>query len=192
MKPLTNYRHKAMIPFSGMPFLAYALCSLPEDSEVVMVVNHLREQFSGYFGDCFRGRKIKYLVQTNPAGTGDALVQFFEAYRPRQPVIVWQADQMIFPDEVKNLAGSEPNAAIYSDTPAGLKDLGFWKIKPETLPKLKSHFERGEYRALPALQSEGLKPIRMPREKLEISFDALDQIDRTCRLYRQKFHIASR
>jgi NDP-sugar pyrophosphorylase family protein len=192
MKPLTNYLHKAMIPFSGLPFLAYSLCSIPEGSEVIIIVNYLWEQMANYFGQSYKGRKIKYLKQSDPKGTGDALFQFSKIHHPKQPVIVWQADQMIFPDEVKILSRSEPNAAIYSDTHEGLYDLGFWKIRPDTLSKLKGHFERGEYRALPVLKTEGLNSISVQREKLEISFNTWKQIELQCKLFKQKFLTESR
>jgi choline kinase len=187
MKPLTNYLHKAMIPFSGIPFLAYSLLCIPQNSEVIIMVNYLSKQITDFFGDSYKGRKISYLKQNDPKGTGDALFQFSEAYHPKHPVIVWQADQMIFPDEIKALSQGEPNAAICSDTDRGLFDLGFWKIKPDTLARLKGSFDGIEYRALPVLKTEGLNQIKTRREKLEISFEGWEQIELQCKLFKQKF-----
>ena len=95
---------------------------------------------------------------------------------------------MIFPDEVRLLCGTEPDAGVYSDTPQGLHDLGFWKLKPETLAHLKEHFDGTEYRALPVLERQGLRSLRVPREKLEISMDSWERLERQCNLLRQKFH----
>ena len=188
MEPLSNYLHKAMIPFFGVPLLAYSILAVPEGSEIVIVVNYLKEQITSYFGDSYKGRKITYFTQADPKGTGDALFQFSEALKPKQPIIVWQADQMIFPDEIQILSQAEPNAGIFSDTSRGLLDLGFWHIKPGTLPMLKGIFDGAEYRALPVLEREGLKRIHVQREKLEISFESWEQIELQCKLFRQKFH----
>jgi len=191
MQPLTNYLHKSMIPFYGLPLLAYGILAVPEGSEIVIIVNYLKEQIEGFFGDTFRGRKIKYFVQSDPKGTGDALFQFGAAYRPAQPVIVWQADQMIFAEEVEILSHTQPNAGIFSDTSRGLLDLGFWRIEPGTLARLKDSFDGSEHRALPVLERVGLKRIKIQREKLEISFDTWEQIELHCKRLRQAFHTAS-
>ncbi len=188
MEPLSAYLHKAMIPFGGFPLLAYSILSVPKGSEIIMVVHHLQDQIAAYFGGSFRGRKIRYFTQHNPQGTGDALFQFAEAFHPAQPVITWQADQMIFPEEIEILSRTEPNAGIFSDTPRGVRDLGFWIIEPGILAKLKGGFDGAEYRALPVLEREGLKQIKVQREKLEISFETWEQIESECKLFRQKFH----
>jgi hypothetical protein len=190
MQPLTNYVHKAMIPFFGVPLLAYGILAVPVGAEIVIVVNYLKEQIAGYFGDTYRGRKIRYFTQTDPKGTGDALFQFGAAFRPAHPIIVWQADQMIFPEEIEILSRTEPNAGIFSDTPRGLLDLGFWKLEPATLARLKDSFDGSEHRALPVLERDGLKQIKMPREKLELSFDTWEQIEQQCKQFRHAFPTA--
>jgi choline kinase len=188
MQPLSNYLHKAMIPFFGVPLLGYSILATPEGSEIVVVVNYLKEQIVDYFGDSYRGRKIRYFTQVNPRGTGDALFQFGAAFRPAEPIIVWQADQMIFPEEIEILSRTEPNAGIFADTPRGLFDLGFWRIEPGTLARLKGSFDGSEHRALPVLEREGLRQVKIQREKLEISFDTWEQIQEQCKLFRQRFH----
>ena len=188
MEPLSAFLHKAMIPFGGFPLLAYSILALPQASDVVIVVNHLKDQIAAYFGGSFQGRKIRCFTQRHPRGTGDALFQFAEAFHPAQPVIVWQADQMIFPEEIQILSRAEPNAGIFSDTPRGLFDLGFWKIAPGALAKMNDGFDGAEYRALPVLEREGLSRIKVPREKLEISFETWEQIESECKQFRQKFH----
>lgn len=188
MQPLSNYLHKAMIPFFGVPLLGYSILAVPEGSEIVVVVNYLKEQIAEYFGDSYRGRKVRYFTQVNPKGTGDALFQFGAAFRPADPIIVWQADQMIFPEEIEILSRTEPNAGIFADTPRGVFDLGFWRIEPGTLARLKDSFDGSEHRALPVLEREGLKQIRIQREKLEISFDTWEQIEKQCKQFRQRYH----
>jgi NDP-sugar pyrophosphorylase family protein len=187
MKPLTRYLHKAMIPFHGLPLLAYSLLSIPSESVITLIVNHLAEQFIEYFGDHYRGRKIEYFKQTDLKGTGDALFQYSEAYQPERPVIVWHADQLMFPEEVNALAQHEANAAICCETKDGLKDVGLWKIKPSTLRLMRGLPQVGEQRALPVLERESLRKIIVQREKLEISFKSWDQIQESCELFKQKY-----
>lgn len=192
MRPLTDYIHKSMIPFSGIPLLAYSMATIPQRSKVVIIVNHLADQIAQYFGNSHAGLDITYLKQSDPQGTGDALYQFFEAYRPAESVIVWQADQLMFPEEIDLLAASDANAAIYAQTEAGPRDVGLWKIQPATLQRLRGRFERGEYRALPVLEQEGLQRIPVQRTKLEISFDSWEQIHRVCMTLKQKYLFESR
>lgn len=127
MEPLTTYLHKAMIPFSGIPLLAYSLLSIPRQAEVVMVVNYLSDQITGYFGRCYMGRNITYFEQVDPKGTGDALFQVFQCLRPKLPTVVWQADQLMFPWEIDMLCDSEPNVAICSRTTHGIRDV--WAVE---------------------------------------------------------------
>lgn len=187
MFPLSTYLHKAMIPFSGVPFLAYSIAAIPKGSEIVIIVSHFREQIANYFRNSFQDRKIMYFAQDTPRGTGDALFQFGAAYRPKEPIIVWQADQLIFREEFEMLSGSGTNAGIYADAAQGLMDLGFWKLEPNVLPKLKDSFDGIEYRALPVLERQGLKKIKTKRQKLEISFESWKQIEVQCKKLKQEF-----
>jgi hypothetical protein len=102
-------------------------------------------------------------------------------------VIVWQADQMIFPNEVTILSQSEPNAAVCSRSRKGFQDLGFWKIKPSTLGRLNGYFDGTEYRALPVLEKENLKQIAVQRDKLEISLNTWEDIELQCKHLKQRF-----
>ncbi len=74
MQPLTYDIPKAMLVVKGKPILEYTIDFLPKEiDEVIIVVNHLGEQIREYFGECFNGRKIKYIMQEKLNGTGGAL-----------------------------------------------------------------------------------------------------------------------
>lgn len=74
MQPLTYDMPKAMLPVKGKPVLEYVLDFLPEEiDEVIIVINHLGDQIKSYFGDEWKGRKIKYVVQEKLNGTGGAV-----------------------------------------------------------------------------------------------------------------------
>ncbi|NTV41506.1 MAG: nucleotidyltransferase family protein, partial [Candidatus Moranbacteria bacterium] len=63
-----------MLLVDGKPILEYTIDFLPEEiNEFIIVVNHLGAQIREYFGEYFKGRKIKYVVQEKLNGTGGAL-----------------------------------------------------------------------------------------------------------------------
>jgi NDP-sugar pyrophosphorylase family protein len=74
MRPLTYDIPKAMLPVKGKPVLEYTINFLPEEiDEVIIVINHLGDQIKNYFGNEWKGRKIKYVVQEKLNGTGGAV-----------------------------------------------------------------------------------------------------------------------
>jgi len=74
MRPLTYDIPKAMLLVKGKPVLEYTIDFLPEEiNEVIIVINHLGDQIKNYFGNEWRGRKIKYVVQKELNGTGGAV-----------------------------------------------------------------------------------------------------------------------
>ena len=74
MQPLTYDMPKAMLPLKGKPVLEYTIDFLPEEiDEVIIVINHLGEQIKNYFGNEWKGRKIKYITQEKLNGTCGAV-----------------------------------------------------------------------------------------------------------------------
>lgn len=74
MRPLTYDIPKAMLLVKGKPILEYTIDFLPEEiNEIIIVINHLGDQIKNYFGNEWKGRKIKYVVQKELNGTGGAL-----------------------------------------------------------------------------------------------------------------------
>ena len=75
MLPLTNDTPKPLIKVCGKPILEHIVKALPKEiDEIILVVSYLKEQIQAYCGEEFLGRKVKYVVQDNPAGgTGNAL-----------------------------------------------------------------------------------------------------------------------
>ncbi|KXK00107.1 MAG: Glucose-1-phosphate thymidylyltransferase [Parcubacteria bacterium OLB19] len=75
MQPLTNDTPKPLIKVCGKPILEHIVKALPKEiDEIILVVSYLKEQIQAFCGEEFLDRKVKYVVQDNPAGgTGDAL-----------------------------------------------------------------------------------------------------------------------
>lgn len=76
LRPFTENHPKPLIEIDGKPLLEYTLESLPDNiSEIIIVIGYLGEQIRDHFGDVWNGKPIKYVVQEQLIGTGDAVQQ---------------------------------------------------------------------------------------------------------------------
>lgn len=65
---------KVMMPYHGKPILQYALESLNGlVDEAIIIIGYKKEKITEFFGECFCGIKIKYVVQEEQLGTGHAI-----------------------------------------------------------------------------------------------------------------------
>lgn len=75
MAPLTETVPKPMVPILGKPKLQHTLDNLPKIiTEIVIVIGYLGEKISGFFGNEYGGKKIKYVVQKELNGTAGAIL----------------------------------------------------------------------------------------------------------------------
>jgi UDP-N-acetylglucosamine diphosphorylase / glucose-1-phosphate thymidylyltransferase / UDP-N-acetylgalactosamine diphosphorylase / glucosamine-1-phosphate N-acetyltransferase / galactosamine-1-phosphate N-acetyltransferase len=79
MLPLTANTHKILLKVGDRPLIEHAIESLKANGivDVILVVNHLKEQIKERLGDGSRlGVNISYVFQENPkGGTGNAVLQ---------------------------------------------------------------------------------------------------------------------
>ncbi len=74
MGSLCDHTPKPMLPILGKPKLAYSVENLPDEiSEVILIVGYLKEKIMEYFGEEYKGKKIRYIVHTAIEGTGKVL-----------------------------------------------------------------------------------------------------------------------
>lgn len=74
MRPLTLERPKPLVLVAGRPILEYIIDALPSEvDEIILVVGYKAEMIRAHFGDSYNGRRITYVHQGIPAGTGQAL-----------------------------------------------------------------------------------------------------------------------
>ncbi|MDO8520807.1 MAG: sugar phosphate nucleotidyltransferase [bacterium] len=74
MLPLTETRPKPLQVVRGKNLIEWKLEALPDEiSEVIIVIGHQGEQIQKYFGDNWKGRVIRYVVQKEINGTASAL-----------------------------------------------------------------------------------------------------------------------
>ena len=102
MQPLTYDIPKAMLPIKGRPVLEYTIDFLPEEiDEIIIVINHLGDQIKSYFGDEWKGRKIKYVVQEKLNGTGGAVYICKDLVKGKFMVVM--GDDIYYKKDLKEL-----------------------------------------------------------------------------------------
>lgn len=91
---------KPMAPISGKPFLAYQIDYLMSFGldELVLSICYLPEKVKEYFGDNYRGVKIKYALEDRPLGTGGAIVNSLNTLQSDEPVLVMNGDSLVMFD----------------------------------------------------------------------------------------------
>ncbi len=73
--PLTEHTPKPLIKIAGAPIIDRIFKSLPDEiTEVIIVVEHLKEQIISHVGENFYGRKVLYANQIPMRGTFAALL----------------------------------------------------------------------------------------------------------------------
>jgi len=106
MRPLTYDIPKAMLPVKGKPVLEYTIDFLPEEiNEIIIVINHLGDQIKNYFGDEWKGRKIKYVMQEKLNGTGGAVKICQDLVKGKFMVVM--GDDLYHKDDLAKLAKEE-------------------------------------------------------------------------------------
>lgn len=74
LRPITFTTPKPLIDIAGKSLIEHALESLPDGiDEVLIVVNHLRDQIIDAIGTSWNGRNIRYMVQEPLSGTAGAV-----------------------------------------------------------------------------------------------------------------------
>ncbi len=81
---------KPMADISGKPFLEYLLSYLQEQGieKSILSVGYKWEMISSYFGNYFRRMKLEYSVETEPLGTGGAILKAVNTSGEKEFLIV--------------------------------------------------------------------------------------------------------
>lgn len=102
MRPLTYDIPKPMLLIRGKPVLEYTLSFLPDEiDEVIIVVNYLGEHIKKYFGEKWKGRRIKYVFQSELNGTGGALHTC--KYLVNEKFLVVMGDDLYYKKDLENM-----------------------------------------------------------------------------------------
>lgn len=101
LRPLTEDRPKPMVPIGDMPILEYTISILPKViDEVILVIGYKGEKIREHFGDTWKGRKIIYVEQPEPKGTGEALERIRHLLRGEHFMLMF-ADDLYHPKDLE-------------------------------------------------------------------------------------------
>lgn len=74
LRPLTENTPKPLIKVHGKSLLDHIVEALPSSiDELIIVTGYLEEQIHAHCGEVFHGKKVTYVHQAEPKGTGHAL-----------------------------------------------------------------------------------------------------------------------
>ncbi|NCO15304.1 hypothetical protein AUJ30_00355 [Candidatus Wolfebacteria bacterium CG1_02_39_135] len=114
MGDLTNDSAKPMLKVNGKPILEYTLFNLPEEiSEVIFVIGYKGDLIKSYFGDEWKGRKIKYVVQENLNGSAGALHQAKDFLEDK--FLVLNGNDLYQRSDLEKFVNNEPSALLVKE-----------------------------------------------------------------------------
>jgi NDP-sugar pyrophosphorylase family protein len=109
LRPYTNEIPKPLLPVQGRPILDWIIGSLPPVDRLIVVVNYLAEQIEGYLAAQKHVSNWTTVRQTEPRGTGDALMAC-RGKTTSDRIMVLNGDDLIGRADLKRL----------SEVPAGI------------------------------------------------------------------------
>jgi D-glycero-alpha-D-manno-heptose 1-phosphate guanylyltransferase len=85
---------KPMAPVTGRPFLAHQMDHWIHQgvSRFILAVGYRHEVIEQHFGTCYRGATLQYSVESEPLGTGGALLRAVAQLPAEQPVLLLNGD----------------------------------------------------------------------------------------------------
>jgi NDP-sugar pyrophosphorylase family protein len=115
MRPLTLETVKPMIEILGKPILHHLIDSLPKEiTELIIVIGYKGEQIRAYFGDSFEGRKINYVSQEKPLGTGHALMLCKDFILPGEKFLFMLGDDLHSSAALKKILNHEHAVLVHT------------------------------------------------------------------------------
>ena len=87
---------KPMAPVAGRPFVEYVLDQLIAGGidDVILSVGYRAETIMAHFGKAYRGASLSYAVESEPLGTGGAIVHALRGGGD-EPALIWNGDTFL-------------------------------------------------------------------------------------------------
>lgn len=106
MLPLTKTKPKPLMNVAGKNLIEWKLELLPpEVRDVILVIGYQGEQIQGYFGDTWKDKSIRYVVQCELNGTAGAL--FSIASLLDDKFLVMMGDDLYAKEDVKKILNND-------------------------------------------------------------------------------------
>ena len=114
MGELTNDTAKPLLKIHGQPILEYTLNNLPEEiSEIILIVGYKGDLIKSYFGEEYKAKKIRYVVQEDLNGNASALHLAKELLGKR--FLVLNGDDLYQKSDLEKLISNEPPAFLVKE-----------------------------------------------------------------------------
>ena len=111
LRPLTYHVPKPLIKINKECSLDYNIDKLPaEIDELIFVIGYLGEQLKNYFGNEYKGKKIKYVKQNKLLGTGHALGLCKDLLKDR--FLVLMGDDLYSSEDIKECLKFEQSMLV--------------------------------------------------------------------------------
>jgi NDP-sugar pyrophosphorylase family protein len=117
MQSLTKKICKPMLSLHGKPILEHVLNLLPKDIfEVAIVVGYRQELIKKYFKNKYRHLNIKYILQSEPKGTWQAICRAKNYLKDQEKFLALNADDLHSRQSIHDLC-RQKNAILVSQHP---------------------------------------------------------------------------
>ena len=108
LRPFTEHLPKPMILVQGRPILEYVIAALPEAvDEAIVVVGYKGETIKDYFGNTIWNKRITYVEDVAPKGTGYAL-QAARPYLQDDFFLLLNGDDLYHPEDLQAISLKRP------------------------------------------------------------------------------------
>ena len=133
MLPLTETMPKPMLKVANKPILEHNLDQLTDlIEEVILIVGYKQEVIKDYFGNKYKGLKIKYVLQKEQKGTGHALKT--ASSELERDFIVLAGDDLYFKKDIKKALKKNPCVLVKEHREP--KEFGVIEIENNKVVKL--------------------------------------------------------
>ncbi|MDC3092790.1 sugar phosphate nucleotidyltransferase, partial [Paracoccaceae bacterium] len=104
LKTLVSDRPKPMADINGKPFLYHQIKFLifNKFKRFIICTGYKGDYIKSYFGDSFWGCSINYSQESEPLGTGGAVIKAISDYKIKDPFILLNGDTY-FPIDISRL-----------------------------------------------------------------------------------------
>lgn len=110
LQPVTHHVPKPLIPFWGKPFISYLLERLDGFVDETIIVDGPGGEIEQTLGDRWGNLPLRYVIQPDPVGTGDALLQACGLLR--DPFLIMLADTCPPRETIRELIATPGDAVL--------------------------------------------------------------------------------
>jgi NDP-sugar pyrophosphorylase family protein len=85
LRPLTYEIPKPLVPIHGKPLVEYIIEKLSDDGveEIVLSIGHDAEKIKAHFSKAYKNKRLTYVVESKPLGTGGGLAFAYSKIKDR-------------------------------------------------------------------------------------------------------------